>query len=427
MGGRPMFGGPPRQGPPGEGPTPRGPASEGSRAGGPPAQAPRDRQRPFDSEELLRRFDADGDGTISKEEVPERAQRFIQEFDGNGDGLITKQELSERDLGAPGERRRGGGRRGPGPGGPGGFPFGGGVKPSLKRFIEERREFLLNHPAIKKPTPMIQEVSYGVSDPTPAKTKDPVPTEPVPVTAKVSGEVQADSVILYYAKARWAPFDQVLMFDDGSHNDGKAEDGVYCGEVPPFPAGTKVHYYVEARAPASVGTTTFYPSKAEFGALTYKVAIPIATASPIVINELMSANQSTICDPQGEHEDWIELLNVSDEEVDLSGMYLSDRERNPRKWAFPKGTAIAPGDYLIVWADEDGEAKPGLHANFKLSSDGEVVMLIDTDERGNALLDSVTFGKQEPDAALGRLPNGKGAFRALQATPGGTNGNQSVT
>jgi hypothetical protein len=251
-----------------------------------------------------------------------------------------------------------------------------------------------------------------------------VPTEPVLVTAKVSGEAEADSVILYYAEARWAPFDHILMFDDGEHDDGKAADGLYAGEVPPFPAGTEVHYYVEVRAPASVGTTTFYPAKAEFGALTYKVATPVATTSPIVINELMAANQSTICDPQGEHDDWIELLNVSEKDVDLSGMYLTDKKDNPRKWPFPEGTAIGPGEYLIVWADEDGDAKPGLHANFKLSSDGEVVNLIDSDERGNALLDSVTFGKQEPDAALGRLPDGKGAFRALQATPGGMNKSQ---
>jgi len=49
------------------------------------------------------------------------------------------------------------------------------------------------------------------------------------------------------------------------------------------------------------------------------------------------------------------------------------------------------------------------------------VVLIDAEGRGNALLDSVTFGKQRDDVAFGRLPDGKGAFRALQATPGAKN------
>ena len=98
-----------------------------------------------------------------------------------------------------------------------------------------------------------------------------------------------------------------------------------------------------------------------------------------------------------------------------------DRKDNPRKWRFPKGTSLAPGAYLIVWMDEDGKAQLGLHANFKMSKSGETVLLLDTDERGNALLDSVSFGEQKADVALGRFPNGKGAFRELPPTPGKEN------
>ncbi|MDP2896763.1 MAG: CotH kinase family protein [bacterium] len=150
-------------------------------------------------------------------------------------------------------------------------------------------------------------------------------------------------------------------------------------------------------------------------------AVRTPSTSALVINELMAANQTTIRDPQGDNDDWIELLNVGEQELDLSGMYLTDKKDNPRKWAFPKGTTLGPGAYIIVWADEEGHANPGLHANFKLGKDGETVMLIDADARGNAMLDSVTFGKQRDDVAFGRLPDGKGAFRTLLATPGGEN------
>lgn len=425
-GGGPFGGGPPGGGPFGGMPPGQGPQAQGAPTGGPPGQAPAGQQQPFGAEAILRRFDANGDGTISKDELPAQAQQLIQDFDRNGDGAVTKEELPQGDAGMPGAGRRGGGRSGRGPGGGPGFgggPGGGGTV-SLKRFVEERREYILGRPEMSKPWPQIQEVSHRVKDRPSADSLEPMPTESVRVTAKVSGEIKPDSVILYYAEARWAPFNQTPMFDDGSHEDGGAGDGVYVADIPQFPAGSQVQYYVEARSPASVGTTAFYPSRAEFSALTYKVATPVASASAIVINELMACNRATIRDSQGHYDDWIELLNASNQEVDLSGMYLTDKKENPRKWAFPKGTTLGPGAYLIIWADEEGHANPGLHASFKLGKDGETVMLIDSDARGNAMLDSVTFGKQKDDVAFGRLPDGKGAFRALQATPGGENKNE---
>ena len=103
-------------------------------------------------------------------------------------------------------------------------------------------------------------------------------------------------------------------------------------------------------------------------------------------------------------------------------MYLSDKEDTPLKWKIPQGTTLAPGAYLTIWADEDGNDTPGLHANFKFSADGESVMLVDTDELGNALLDSVVFGKQEADVSFGRFPNGTGQFQLLsKPTPNGDN------
>jgi len=303
-----------------------------------------------------------------------------------------------------------GSRRG-GFGGRMGGPGRGGT-PSFKRFIEERREFLLNHPEINKPTPVITSVSTFSSG--------PLANKAVQIKAEIGGDVKIDAVILYYATGTELPFESAPMFDDGAHNDGKAGDGVYSGEIPPFPAGTQVHYYVEARSIASVGTTSFEPPKAEFGAFTYRVTPPIAESSSVVINEIMAFNTQSLTDPQGEYDDWIELHNLSDQEIDLSGMYLSDNKDNPRKWIFPENTTIPPKGYLIVWADEDGK-DPGLHANFKLSQNGETVMLIDKDERGNKVLDSMEFGKQEKDVAYGRFPDGTGNSKQLTMTPGKKN------
>lgn len=149
---------------------------------------------------------------------------------------------------------------------------------------------------------------------------------------------------------------------------------------------------------------------------------PSMTGSSIVINELMADNDNIIADPQGDYDDWLELYNLTDSPVMLTGMYLSDKEDNPTKWEFPENTEIPANGYLIVWLDEDGEDAPdGLHANFKLSKGGEIVMLVDTDANGNQVLDSITFGNQETDVAFGRLPDGIGEFQAVQATPGAAN------
>lgn len=146
--------------------------------------------------------------------------------------------------------------------------------------------------------------------------------------------------------------------------------------------------------------------------------------SAVVINELMADNDNVVMDPQGDHDDWVELFNRTDSPVDLTGMYLSDKTDNPTKWQFPDGTVIAANGYLIVWCDEDHddpETTEGLHSNFKLSKNGETVLLVDTDANGNLVLDSIVFGEQETDVAFGRNPNGTGDFQVVGATPGEEN------
>ena len=145
---------------------------------------------------------------------------------------------------------------------------------------------------------------------------------------------------------------------------------------------------------------------------------------PVVINELMADNDNIIADPQGDYDDWLELYNTSNSPVVLTGLYLSDKEDNPTKWQFPDNTEIAANGYLIVWLDEDHddeEATEGLHANFKLSKSGELVLFVDSDTEGNEVLDSVVFGEQETDTAYGRLPNGTGDFQVVLPTPGEAN------
>ena len=269
----------------------------------------------------------------------------------------------------------------------------------LRDFVNRRREYLLKHPELDRPTPKILSVNIE-------SETDPIQSNPVLVKATLDESVTVDSVSLYYSTKPHVVFNEVPMTKRG---------GGYVGNIPAFPPETTVYYYVEANAVKTYGTTDFSPARAEPNAAQYRVS------PPIVINELMAVNTNSLTDPQGQYEDWLELHNLTNDTVDLSGMYLTDKIDNLRKWAFPENTTIPERGYLLVWLDENGKAEIGLHANFKLSGNGETVALVDTDTRGNQVLDSVTFEKQERDVALGRWPNGSGELRHVQTTPGKEN------
>lgn len=146
-------------------------------------------------------------------------------------------------------------------------------------------------------------------------------------------------------------------------------------------------------------------------------------AATLVINEVMASNNSFVADPQNEYDDWIEFYNTGTATVDVAGMCVTDDLGEPTKWRFPSGhpelTRIAPGGFLLLWADGD-TTDPGLHAGFSLSADGEEVGLFDSD--GVTLIDSVSFGPQRVDLSYGRYPDGSGDWTVMAwPTPGAKN------
>lgn len=126
-----------------------------------------------------------------------------------------------------------------------------------------------------------------------------------------------------------------------------------------------------------------------------------AAAQTVFISEIMADNGSTLLDEDGNASDWIELYNNSDAAVDLTGWYLSDDDAEPTQWQFPS-TTLAARSFLVVFASGEDRAVSGaeLHTNFKLSADGEQVLLVQAD--GSTLEDQLVFTALEEDMSYGR-------------------------
>ncbi len=147
---------------------------------------------------------------------------------------------------------------------------------------------------------------------------------------------------------------------------------------------------------------------------------PVAEQPLLRINEVMASNATSLADPQGQFDDWLEIYNAGDVAVDLAGMWLTDDPAEPTQWKFPaKAAVVAPKGYLVVWADGD-VGDTGLHASFRLSAPGEQVCLFAAD--GRTLIDSLTFGEQTADISYGRFPDANDALLFFsEPTPGKAN------
>ena len=193
------------------------------------------------------------------------------------------------------------------------------------------------------------------------------------------------------------------MFDDGNHNDGLANDGLYGVKIQN--SSNSIDYYLYAENDSS---GVFSPVRAAYEFYSIKSHL---NAGDLVINELMSNNLSVVTDPSTDFDDWIELYNPTNSPISTNGLFLTDTLNLLHKWKFPN-YLIPSGGYAIVWADEDG-GQGDLHANFKLSNLGEQLVLSNSD---SVVIDSVSYLPQSDDVSFGRSPNGIGSFNMLTPT-----------
>ena len=288
-----------------------------------------------------------------------------------------------------------GGGGGPGGGGPGGSQIG------ITNLMDARSAYLLGLSDFNQTEPEISDINLSTSTPT--------INESLSISANVA---DAERVFLGFRNTANGVFTRVEMFDDGMNNDGAAGDQVYGTTLTIERPSTQYYIYAENDEAGK-----FSPERAEYEYHTITAGFVSGVVGDLVINEFMASNDETEADQDGEFDDWVELYNNGTSSIALDGYFLSDNFENLMKWEFPEGTTIDADGYLMVWCDEDGEQE-GLHANFKLSSGGEVIFLVDPE---GEVVDEIVFDEQITDVSTGRFPNGTGDFQTMTPTFNGEN------
>ena len=212
-------------------------------------------------------------------------------------------------------------------------------------------------------------------------------TESLIIKAAVIGQSTDVECSISVNNALWF---SLPMSDDGLNADEVAEDGTYTLEL----NITEQYQHIEYQIVVSNSDLQISRPCIPNWAWASESEIPM------VINELMSNNASTISDEAGEFDDWIELHNPTLSPINLNGLFLTDDLAFPSKWPLPDLT-INQGNFILFWADGSEEQGP-LHTNFGLSVLGEELALISVENEAPRLVDYITFSEAITDESYGR-------------------------
>ena len=135
----------------------------------------------------------------------------------------------------------------------------------------------------------------------------------------------------------------------------------------------------------------------------------------LALNEVMESNGNSFPDENGLCSDWVEIMNVSGDTLNLEGYGLSDRE-DRALFVFPR-ISLEKDGLVVVFCDgsRDYEFDSWLHARMKISAtNGDTLFLFDPD--GN-VIDNIQTPIMERDISWARVDIG-GWIMTEQSTPG---------
>ena len=158
-----------------------------------------------------------------------------------------------------------------------------------------------------------------------------------------------------------------------------------------------------------------------------KSEIKMYKSNTFKINEFSAINSSCIADEYGEFDDWIELYNFSNNQVNLNGTFITDDLSEPDKFQITSDIFVEGKSFIVLWADDTPE-QGNTHLGFKLSGAGEEIGVYTSEM---LLIDSKVYAGQLSDVSMGRQPDGSFEWNFFtEPTPGSTNitqGNLGIT
>jgi hypothetical protein len=206
------------------------------------------------------------------------------------------------------------------------------------------------------------------------------------------------------AQAEWT-----TLYDDGMHADGGMTDGLFANTLPSLPQDGSIQYFIYAWD-LSGNYITYPDDPVLIGDSENLNALSLgfgAVPEGLEISEIVADNETGVTDEGGGTPDYIELRNTSDHEIILDGLILAQSLTAPEdeQFVFPAGTVLAPGEHIIIYADENTDQGP-LHTPFKIDSGGDRILLLGRNGAGALMvIDGIDSIPLSEDEALLRIGN----------------------
>ena len=133
--------------------------------------------------------------------------------------------------------------------------------------------------------------------------------------------------------------------------------------------------------------------------------------TPVRINEVSAANSIYVND-HFKKNDWMELYNTTDEDIDIGGMniiHTTDKSKKEKwhEYMVPSdnvmlNTIIPARGYKVIWCDQLDIIGADIHTGFKLETKGGEIIIV----MGEEYTDTLTYEQHLGTQTYGRYPDG---------------------
>ena len=90
----------------------------------------------------------------------------------------------------------------------------------------------------------------------------------------------------------------------------------------------------------------------------YYIIFQTIVGQQLIINEIVSSNNSLHPDRYDRYNDWVEIKNLSSNVLDLEGYWISDDANDIYKWNIPE-LQIPPNSFEIIYCSGDNIVQRG--------------------------------------------------------------------